>query len=185
MKVDAVTARYVGALFELAEEQGALDEVRSDVDQLADALEDSELAGYLLDASVSDDEKRATFMNATGAFHALTSNFVQLLFEKHREAVLLGMGAAFRNRFLESRGAVEGVVQSARALGDEELAELREALGRMLRKDVLLKNEVDPSLVGGVRILVDNRLLDQSVRGRLSGLRRTLLETRVASARGA
>ena len=182
MNVDAVTARYVGALFELAEEQGALDEVRSDVDQLAEALQDPVLSGYLVDARVDVDEKRAKFMEATKAFHVLTANFVQLLFDKHREAVMVGMGAAFRQRFLESRGAVEGVVQSARALGSDELGELREALGKLLKKDVLLSNTVEPDLVGGVRILVDNRLLDQSVRGRLAGLRRTLLETRIAPA---
>lgn len=182
MSVDAVTARYVGALFELAEAQGALDEVRSDVDQLAEALQDPLLSAYLVDARVPLAEKRAKFGEATRDFHALTANFVQLLFDKRREPVLIGMGVAFRRRFLESRGAVEGVVQSARTLAQDELGELREALGKMLKKDVLLSNEVVPALVGGVRILVDNRLLDQSVRGRLAGLRRALLETRVVPA---
>lgn len=185
MKVDAVTARYVGALFELAEEQGVIDEVRSDIDQLAEALEDPTLALYLADARVPVAEKRVKFGEAIKDFHPLTSNFVQLLFERRREAVLLGAGAAFRRRFLESRGAVEGIVQSARALPADELADLRGALGKLLKKDVLLTNEVEPALVGGVRILVDNRLLDQSVRGRLAGLRRTLLETRIASSASA
>lgn len=181
MRVDAVTARYVGALFELAEEQGALDEVRSDVDQLAEALQDGDLAAYVLDARIPSAEKRARFGAATKDFHPLTANFVQLLFDKRREAVLSHLGAAFRKRFLESRGAVEGVVQSARPLGDKELEELRGALSKLLHKDVLLENQIDSALIGGVRVLVDHRLLDQSVRGRLAGLRRTLLEARVGT----
>jgi F-type H+-transporting ATPase subunit delta len=62
-----------------------------------------------------------------------------------------------------------------------QIEELATAIGRQLGKEVILKNEVDPSLVGGVRVFVDNRMIDNSVQGRLSGLERKLREARLGA----
>ena len=103
---------------------------------------------------------------------------------KRREQVLSGLGAAWRRRSLSERGAVEGIVQSARELGSGEVAELALALGRTLGKDVQLENQVVPDLVGGVRVFVDNRMLDCSVQGRLASLRQRMLSAPLAAAAG-
>ena len=60
-------------------------------------------------------------------------------------------------------------------------AAMASAMGRRLGKQVLLKNEVDPDLVGGVRVFVDNRMIDNSVQGRLDGLQRKLREARLGA----
>ena len=106
----------------------------------------------------------------------LFRNFVDLLFDKNREGVLVGLGEAFRSRLFEASGVVEGVVSSARPLGSGELAELTVSLGARLGKEVRLKNEIDPSLIAGIRVIVDSRMVDCSVVGRFEGLRRRLLE---------
>ena len=59
--------------------------------------------------------------------------------------------------------------------------ELAAAIGQELGKEVYLKNEVDPGLVGGVRVFVDNRMIDNSVQGRLDGLNRKLREARLGA----
>lgn len=177
--VDPVTARYADALFELAREKGALDAVQKDVERLAVALAEPELDAALADARVSAVQKRERLRSLSRSFHALTKNFLELVFDKRRERVLHGLGAAFRRRVLVSRGAVEGVAHSARPLGQPELSSLAAHLSSVLGKEVLLENRITPELVGGVRVLVDNRLLDQSVVGRLEGLRRRLKASRL------
>jgi F-type H+-transporting ATPase subunit delta len=178
----AVTARWAGALFELAQEQGALDAVHKDVERLARAVAEPELRASLASARPSPESERAQLASLVAGFHPLTQNFVGLLFDRGRQPVLLGLGEAFRRRVLQSRGAVEGVVESARPFDAGELAKLAQALGRVLGKEVLLSNRIAPHVVGGVRVIVDNRLLDYSVRGRLAGLRRRLLDARLAPA---
>ena len=184
MNVDPVTARWTEALFELAQDKGALDEVTRDVERVAVEVGTPEVAAFLFDARVPSEEKRKRVAELTGGFHRLTSSFVSLLFDKGREAVLRGLGQAFKQRVLASRGAVEGRVESARPLGSGELAELSVSLGAKLGKEVLLENVVNPDLVGGVRVFVAGKLIDYSVQGRLSGMRRKLLDARmpVASA---
>lgn len=179
--VDAVTARYAEALFELAREEGALAAVERDVESLAEALRQPGVAEWLVDARVPNAKKRARLAELSSSFHAMSKSFLELLLEKRRERVLRELGPAFRRLLLASRGEVEGRVESARPLGGSEIAELATHLSRLLGRKVLLQNRVVPELIGGVRVLVAGRLLDQSVVGRLEGLRRRLSEARLSS----
>ena len=167
--LDPVTLRYAEALFSLAKREGALDTVRADVERLARELE-APAAAWFFDARVPVEERREKMLALAAGAHAFTRNFVGLAFDKRREDVLRGLGAAFHQRTLDDRGATEGTVESARPLGAAELASLQAALGARLGKDVTLKNEVVPDVLGGVRVIVGSQMMDASVRGRLEGL---------------
>ena len=55
------------------------------------------------------------------------------------------------------------------------------ALEKRLRKRITLSNRVVPDLIGGVRVIVDNKMMDLSLRGRLEGLRKRMLEAPLSS----
>ena len=80
---------------------------------------------------------------------------------------------------LERRGAVEGVVESARPLDAADVDKLQAALRAKLGKTVALEARVVPELVAGVRVFVDNKLIDQSAVGRLQGLRERMMAARL------
>ena len=181
MRQSAVTTRYVEALFQLTLERGTIDAVEADVRRLAGEVGDPKVAAFLSDARVTNEEKISRLEPLLTSLDDLVADFVRLLFDKGRGAVLVEMGDAFRLRLLEHRGATEGRVESARPLEASQIDELAAAIGRQLGKDVVLENEVDPSLVGGVRVFVDNRMIDNSVQGRLNGLQRKLREARLSA----
>lgn len=172
--VDPITARYAQALFELALEKGRLDGVKGDIERIAVEVDDPRLRAFLANPRVARDEKRRALASLLQSFDPLTRNFVGLVLDRGREAVLLRVAAAFKKLLLQRRGATEGVVESARPLAAADLALLAEAVGARIGKEVRLENRLVPELIGGVRVFVDNRLLDQSVRGRLAGLRKRL-----------
>ncbi len=182
MIIDPVTARYAEALYQLAAERGALEAVRRGVEQIAGEIAEPTVAAFLFDARVPAAEKRSRLERLTVTLHPMLQNFVGLCFDKNREEVLRGVGVAFRRRYLAGRGAVEGRVESARPLSEADIAGLARSIGNRISKEVLLENEIEPGLVGGVRVLVDNRLVDHSVRGRLAGMRKRLLSARMPSA---
>ncbi len=182
MILDPVTVRYTEALFGLASDKGAVDAVHADVQKFDIELSDPVVRDWLFDARIPQAERRAKLEKLLDGCHELTRNFVGLCFSKNREQVLAGLAPAFRQRWLASRGAVEGVVESALALGANELSELSAAIGAQLGKDVMLDNKINSDLMGGVRVLVDNRLIDYSVKGRLAGLRRRMMEAELPSA---
>jgi len=174
--LDPVTTRYAEALFNVARAQNALDAVQRDVERLQQGLARGEAVARLFDPRLPEPARRAEAEKLVGGAHALVKDFVALVFDKRREEVLRHLGEAFRRRLLLERNAAEGVAESARPLAESELAELARALGTRLSKTVTLTNRILPELLGGVRVTVDNRMIDASVRGRLEGLRKHLAE---------
>jgi len=176
MKVDAVTARYVDALYGLSLRKGELDAVRSDVERLAELLARPG-AEQLVFHPAKDSATRKSYLEEvlTGATETF-QNFVSLLFDKRRDEVLRGLGDGFRMRTLRDAGVVEGIVESPRPLGSGELAELTVSLGAKLGKEVRLTNQITPDLIAGVRVTVDNRMVDCSVAGRFEEIRRRMLD---------
>jgi F-type H+-transporting ATPase subunit delta len=174
-----VAMRYATALFELAREKGVLERVEADVARL-----DAELSGpggsaWLFDARVSEADKRRRLEGLAAGLQPLTANFLRLLLDKRRIGVLREIGAAFRRNLLAERNASEGVVETPRPLGAGEMAELSVALGRLLGRTVELEQRIAPELVAGVRVFVDNKLIDQSAAGRLTQLRERMLGARL------
>jgi F-type H+-transporting ATPase subunit delta len=182
--IDPVTNRYVEALFNLGARANALDAIERDVQRLASRLAEPATGDFFFDARLSIEVRRAKIAPLLAGAHELTQNFVQLLFDKRREGVLRHLGAAFHARLLRQRGEVEGVVMSARPLAPAEVQSLGIALGGRLKKIVRLRNEIRPELVGGVRVIVESRMLDNSVQGRLAGLRKRMEEAPLPSAAG-
>jgi len=176
--LDPVTLRYAQALWNVALKSGALERVRADVRAL-----DGALKAQVFDPAILRDKRRALALSAVSGLHPLVQNFTGLLFDKHREDVLRGLSRAFHRMELESRNAVEGIVESARPIGEDLLASIAARMGQLLGKEVVLKNRIVPELVGGTRVLVANRMLDASVAGRLESLCRTLLDAPLQSAR--
>src|SRR4029077_12758877 len=105
----------------------------------------------------------------------LTQDFVNLVLDKRRVEVLRHLGAAFHRLDLQRRGAAEGVVESVRPLDAAEIARLAAALGPRLSKQLVLENRIVPELIGGLRVVVESKMIDASVTGRLEGLRKSLL----------
>ena len=172
--VGPVTARYAEALFNLAKREGVLDQVERDVERIAAEFATPGVGSFFLDARVSVEARRQKMGSLLQGMHPLTQNFVGLLFDKRREEVLQTLGEAFRSRALAERNTVEGVVQTARPLGASEVSGLAGSLGTSLGKTVVLENEIRPELIGGARVIVQSRMLDRSVAGRLEGLRKRM-----------
>lgn len=176
MIVDAVTARWAGALYGLAQKRGALAAVVADVERLGAEVARVEVRRVLLNPRIDPATRRGAIDPALRGAHALTQNFVGLAFDRGREEVLVGLAAAFRRRILDDAGEVEGIVETARPMDSNELQRVAADFGRALGKKLILKNRVVPEIVGGARVIAGNRMLDGSVAGRLDALRRRMNE---------
>jgi|FLOH01.1.fsa_nt_gi F-type H+-transporting ATPase subunit delta len=181
MKVDPVTARYVDALFGLATRQGLLSQIEGEIKKLASALDQPGAAAVVFHPGKDAAVRRAYLNGALEGASDTFRNFVDLLFDKHRDEVLMDLGEAFRQRLLREEGIVEGIVESARPLGSGELAELTVALGERLGKQVRLANTVSEGLIAGVRVIVDNKMVDSSVAGRFDDLKRRMMDAALPS----
>jgi len=177
--LDPVAVRWTGALWNLAARQGATAAVAADMQRLAAHLATGAARARLMHAGVDAAARRAGVEGALVGCHELTRNFVALAFDKRREALLVDAPAAWSARQRLEDDEVEGVVETARPLGEPELQKVAAQLGAVLQKKVALKNKIVPELVGGARVVAGNRMIDWSVQGRMDALRRRMLDARL------
>lgn len=161
------------ALFELAEEGGALDEVAGDLDGLAGLLDESSDLRRLIRSPVlgRDEQGRAiATIGERAGFQELTRNFLGFLANKRRLFALHDIIDAYRAMLAEHRGEVGAELISAVPLGDAQLERIRAQLGTSVGQTVNLTTAVDPELLGGLVIRVGSRMVDASLRSKLHQL---------------
>jgi F-type H+-transporting ATPase subunit delta len=168
-----LAGRYATALFELASERGVLDKVEADLDALERALQETpELRRALRSPIVSREEHERT-LDALGDrldLGDIARNFLGVLAQKRRLGALTGIIEGFRAMLAARRGEQTAEVVSAVPLGPDELASLKESVGRYAGRAVNLTARVDPGLMGGLVLTIGSRMIDASLKTKLQQL---------------
>lgn len=178
-----VARRYAHALFDLASEKDTVPEKKSMVDEIESELleirtilnNNIELQKVLYHPQiVAADKKDLLDQLFKGKISEVTSNFLALLVDRRRENYFSDIVDEYVVLANESRGVVEANVTSAVDLQDEEKSELNSILARLAGKKVQTTYEVDPSIVGGVIVRIGDKIIDGSIKTRLTTLREQL-----------
>lgn len=169
-----IAERYAAALFELAEQQGALDQVATDLKSLRTMIGDSADLQRLIRSPVlsrADQQKGIAAIAAKAGFAELTGRFLGLVAANRRLFALPGMIEAYLRQLAGRRGEVTAHVKAASQLTEKQLnalvATLKSAVGSKVAVDV----DVDPGLLGGLVVQVGSRMVDNSLRTKLQQLK--------------
>lgn len=173
-----VARRYALALFNLAGEQGAVDEVEKDLKVVVEVLERfPQLKRAIQHRLVPPREKKALVATVFSTrVSSLVQRFIGLLVDKHREGYLESILEAYVLYADRARNVVEVNVSSAVPLAEADLRSLGQRLEAYTGKKVRLKTSVDPSLLGGVVVRIGDQLIDGSVKKRLQKMKRLLTQ---------
>lgn len=176
-----ITIRYARALFTLSSANGVVERIESDLELLDGALKASkELMALLRHPRISGEQKKTLLDKAVAAqFHPVLRDFLHLVVDKKREDALAFLLEDYRTVADRARGIVKARVQSVYQLPQPKLERLKGELERVLKSRVVVENELNPELLGGISIFIGNRVIDASVRYRLKVLRERLLEAEV------
>lgn len=175
--VAGVAGRYAAALFDLAGEQGVLANVEQDLIKIKEMLDISADLQRLIRSPVISGEDQARALSAvmqSVGIATLAQNFLQLVARNRRLFALPDMISAFCALSAKARGEVTASVVSAHSLTDAQTEELKAALKASVGKDVLLSTSVDPALIGGLVVKLGSRMVDSSIKTKLSSLRVSL-----------
>jgi F-type H+-transporting ATPase subunit delta len=176
MKADRVE-HYAGALLELATAAEARDRVGADVVRLLDWLDTQPgMCDFIGNPAVRVEGKRAAVEQLLrGQVHPLLPPFLLILLEAGCWPLLKPIAEAYFVRVSAAAQAAGAEVVSAQPLPAAQRGALEAALREYLGRAVILRERVDPRLVGGVVVRVGNTVLDGSVRHRLEQIREALL----------
>ena len=171
-----LSRRYAKALFAFATKRQVVDRVMADLNSVLELLRrEPKLKAFLLSPSVPAENVSALFQNTLGK-HVTpeTTNFLQLLHKKGRFDHFEEITHSFIEEVEDSRGMLKAVVTTATALDPVAETELKAALERTTGKSIRLESKVDPEVLGGVVVVLKDRLIDGSVRHDLERLREEL-----------
>ena len=169
-----VGERYALALFDLADETGALDAVRADLKSLKSAWGESADLRRLATSPViaADDQFKGLSAIADKAkFHSTTKKFLGLLAQNGRARDLTAVIAGFEALYSKKTGVVAAEVVSAAPLSTVQMTHIRSALLKSLGKAPELTARVDPSILGGVKVKVGSKLFDGSLKTKLDQMK--------------
>jgi F-type H+-transporting ATPase subunit delta len=164
---------YAHALFEVASENGVIDDVREQLGQFADELENNQdLQVFLFSPYFSSQEKKDGIRKIVDGADERFLNFLELLAERHRMPAIFRIRRAYDALWREENKLLPVTVTSAIEL-DEGLVEgLGKRIEEQTGKKVELTSKVDSDVLGGLVLQVGNMVLDASIRNRLEQLRK-------------
>jgi F-type H+-transporting ATPase subunit delta len=164
---------YARALFEAAEEHGALDRVHEELGQFADALaEDRDLQLYFFSPYFSSEEKAEGIDRIVEDADERLVNFLKLLAERHRMPAIHRIRRELDAMWAQEKRLLPVSVTSAIELDEELVREIGRRIEEQTGRSVELSANVDPNVLGGLMVRVGNMVLDATVRNRLEQLRK-------------
>jgi F-type H+-transporting ATPase subunit delta len=172
----AVGSRYAEALYEIARRDNSVDAVEKEL-QAVDAVirENQDLRKILYHPRIVPEDKKSLLSELlSGKVSGVTMEFMKLLVDRRREQFLSDIVSYYINLANKARNVTEARVFSAVELTPEEKEELVKLLNRLTGKSVETGYTVDPALIGGVLVRIGDRVIDGSIRTRLSNLREHL-----------
>ncbi len=167
--------RFAQAAFQIAVEGDQLDEWRQDLATVAQAMQGSDLATLLDSPQVPLDRKLSVIDEVLGEdVGPLARNLAGLLASRDAAGTIPDIADHFERMLDAHRGVVRAEVTAAVELSQEQIERLERTIGGAVGADVVVEARVDPAVIGGVIVRVDDRLIDGSVRTRLQEMKREL-----------
>ncbi len=173
-------ANYAEALFSLSEELHETEAVLSDIKAANSILASNPDYFKLADTpAIGVPEKLKLIGAAFASVNETVRNLLFVLCEKHSVHLFPEIAKEYISLYNESRGICSAEVTSAVALSAEQLNKIRIKLEQMTGKTIVINNQIDRGLLGGIKLAVMGKQLDASLKARLasieSGLKTTIL----------
>jgi F-type H+-transporting ATPase subunit delta len=176
-----VAVRYAAALFDLAQETHAIDAVKTDLERFDALIAETPDLGRLVRSPVfsADDQLKALapVLDRAG-IGGLAAQFIKLTAANRRLFAIRDMVRAYRDLVARQKGEATASVTVAEELKPEHLAALRAALKAVSGKDVDLDVKIDPAIIGGLVVKLGSRMVDTSLRTKLTAIKHAMKEAR-------
>lgn len=174
---NASAIAYAKALLELATGKGQAEQIGAELSDIRQVLlENKSFSLYLRDPAISNDARLKVVKSIFGGrVHPLVANTMGVMSGKGRLRDLGAMCDAYDDLLDLQLGKVEVDVTVAQRLSGEDLERVRQRISAAMKRDAVVHQYVDESIIGGIIIKVKDQLIDGSVRKQLETLKKKML----------
>lgn len=171
-----VDMTYGKALYEAASDVNKTEILLQESLEVLDILKrEPEFFEFIKTPVVSAAEKKQAIAKVfSGRISDELIHLLWILIDKRRTREFENIVRRFKQLIDESQGFSTGTIFSVAPLSAEQLSTFEEKTGKLIRKKVRLENKTDSSIIGGVRIFIEGKVIDATVRKRLNDLGESL-----------
>jgi F-type H+-transporting ATPase subunit delta len=170
-----VARPYAEAAFRIAADGNALAKWSGMIGALAQVAEDRRVQAAIADPALSDAQAAGVFLSIlAGKLDGQAENFVRVLAENKRLELLPEIQLQYEVLKNAKEGVVEAEVFSAFELTDAQVADLAQRLEKRTGRKVRARVQVDKALIGGVKVVIGDKVIDGSARAQLGALETAL-----------
>jgi F-type H+-transporting ATPase subunit delta len=184
---ETIARNYAEALFELAEKDGRLAEYGDGIEMIARLIDENrDFRTFLETPRIPASEKKPVLRRTlSGKVPPALLNFLLLTVDKRRQRLLRHIARSYHELVDERLNRIPVEVTVARAQEPQVVAQLGDALTRLLGKTAVPHVRVKPEILGGVIVRAGDTIYDGSLRRRLDRMRRQLLSAEIPGSAGA
>ena len=175
--MENVSSRYALALYSLALDLNKVESCQQEVKELKSIFNENTDFVMILGSSFLSINERQEIMNKT--LKGVDENIkalISVIMENNRTDLIIDVFDVFNTYCNEYRGIREGYIYSTLKLDEKVISEIEEKISKSENNKVELKNIIDPSLIGGVKIVVHDHIYDGSIKHHLEMMKKDLLK---------
>lgn len=176
MSQSIIAYRYAKALIDLANEQGVVNEVNTDMAFFEEVCEQNDEFTAVMASPIVRHEKKFGILRKIfeNRVNKVTYSIFNVLTTKNRENLILPIAQEFQKIFNDQNGIQKVQVSSAEKLNEKQLSDLNKIVESAVKKKVILEERIDESLIGGYVLRVGDTQIDTSVKKKLNDLKLAL-----------
>ncbi|GGJ01616.1 F0F1 ATP synthase subunit delta [Paenibacillus hunanensis] len=170
-----VSSRYAKALFEAASDSGRVEETGQELKAVVDALTaDHDFRNFIATPNISLADKEKVLENVfSGKISDALLRTLLLLIERGRYEVFPELLSSYNNIVSATLNIADARVYTPFPLTEQEQAEVAATFGQLSGKRLRIQNVIDESLIGGLKVVIGDKLYDGSVSGKLERLEKS------------
>jgi ATP synthase F1 delta subunit len=168
---------YGDALFQAACDVNKKELILGEATQVLEILkQESDLSAFIDTPVISVGQKKDVLKSIfEGRISTELLNFLYVMIDKGRTRHFERAIKVYKELLNEQEGVSYGKIFSVKLLSTDRLEKFEAETEKLLKQNVKLENEIDASLIGGVKILIDGKVIDASIRKRLEDLNNTIM----------
>ncbi len=171
--MEEIASVYARSIFEVAHDQGKLDDVRDQLGEFADALDaNQEMQVFFFSPYFSTQEKEEGLDKVVTGAEPILQNFLKLLIEKHRMPAVFRVRRSYDEMWQRENQLLPVEITSAIELDKQTVKQIGDRIGEETGQKIELSARVEPDILGGLVVRVGNSIIDASIRARLDSLRK-------------
>ena len=174
--MNQIAQTYAEALFSLGLEEKKISKLQDEGKALSEIIHDNEDFLLLIDSRfMSREERQDIASKILKDFDEDIVNFVKVLIANNRTNYIKDVLQAFNSLCNEYKGVKEGLIYSAFPLNKETINKIKNKISQIEGMDVELISRIDPSLIGGVKVVINSHVFDGSIKNQLEKMQIDLL----------